>query len=42
MVFLIERWGHWETNINVMKWIKLEEFENLTKMAEHYEQTSLR
>ena len=30
-----------QKNINTMKWIKPEEFENLTKMIEHEQRTSL-
>ena len=36
-----QKWGHWAKNIHEMKWIKSEESENLTKMAEHDQQTSL-
>ena len=33
--------GQWAKNINAMEWTKQEEFENLTKIAEHEQQTSL-
>ena len=33
--------GHWSENICAMKWIKPEELENLTNMAEHEQGTSL-
>ena len=36
------RKGHWTKNINAMEWIKPEESENLSKMAENHQRTSLK
>ena len=32
--------GHWAKNINAKKWIKPEEYENLTIITEYKQQTS--